>query len=393
MRFRKHASTGLLLALSVIVFATPSGALAKSHTRPHKPHRSSGAVHKTHTVSFYARVVRSSARGLVVRTSSGKLLSFSAKQLRRASTPKPTRRHPKPTRRHPKPSRRHPKPSRRHPKAHGKGLRRASDIQVTAGSVVVNIIGLQPGALVQITETTDPDGNVTITITLPPPPPPGSGPEVASGIVSELDSDAFDVQTSDGSDLRFNMAADSLSNLNLQTCDTVDVTYHQDAGILVADSVTVTGASVSGDCAPTQDATGEITQVSADGLTISADQGPLTFAVDPSTGITDGYQVGDLVDVTYTQNDDGSLTATDVQFVEEDTSGTVTAVTTNASGGSLTITDDNTGQSETFIPDPNGVQINATAFTGVSVGDEVELTYHQSAGQLVADTVCDDSSS
>jgi hypothetical protein len=33
------------------------------------------------------------------------------------------------------------------------------------------------------------------------------------------------------------------------------------------------------------------------------------------------------------------------------------------------------------------VQINAGAFSGVSVGDKIALNYHQSAGQLVADVV------
>jgi hypothetical protein len=255
---------------------------------------------------------------------------------------------------------------------------------VSSGNVVVNIVGLQPGVLVQITEATDANGNVTITITLPPP----SGEESASGIVSEVNSGAFMIQAGDGSNLRLHMSDAALSNLNLQACDTVDVTYHQNAGILIADSVNTTGTATSGACTPTQDATGKITQVSADSLTINGDQGPVTFSVSPSSGLTAGYQVGDLVDVTYTQASDGTLNATNVQFVEEDTSGQVTSVTTSVSGGSLTITDDNSGQSETFHADPvNGVQINAHAFSGVSVGDQIELSYHQSAGQLVADTV------
>jgi hypothetical protein len=309
-------------------------------------------------VSFYARVVRASANGLVVRRD-GKLLSFSAHQIKRAKMP----------------------PRHKHPKHRG---HRALDIQLSSGNVVVNILGLQPGALVQITETTDDSGAVTITITLPP----ASGQESAGGLVTEVGRDGFMVQSSDGSDLRFHMSAQSLSSLNLQTCNTVEVSYHQDAGMLIADSVTITGSSTAGDCAPTQDATGVITQVSAAGLTINGEQGPVTFSVDPSSGRTDGFQVGDVVDVTYTQNSDGTLQATDVQFVEQDTSGRVTSVTTSVGGGSLTITDDNNAKSETFNADPqNGVHINAHAFNGVSVGDQIEVTYHQSAGQLVADTV------
>jgi hypothetical protein len=368
-RIAPATAVALLLALPAAAPAAASSAAGHksanrtAHHRP-APRQSQHArpKHRAHSVSFYARVVRSSARGLTVRTSAGKIVAFSARQIKRAGMPK---RH-----------------KHRNGRAHG--FQRAFDLQVSSGNVVVNILGLQPGVLVQITETTDADGNVTITITLPPP----SGEESASGVVTELDSDAFLLQAGDGSQLRLHMSEGALSNLHLQTCDTVEVSYHQDAGILIADTVSNTGTSTSGDCTPTQDATGEITQVSADSLTINGEQGPVTFTVDPSSGLTGGYQVGDLVDVTYTQSSDGTLNATNVQFVEEDTSGPVTSVTTSAHGGSLTITDDNNGQSETFHADPaNGVQINAHAFNGVSVGDQIELSYHQSAGQLVADTV------
>lgn len=347
---------GLRLVTAAILMAVPAGAIvgapgALAHSRPaHHRHHRARHHSRTHTASFYARVVRASANGLVVRTLNGKTLTFSSKQLRHR---------------------------------HHAGLARLA-AQGGSPQVVVNILGLQPGVMVQVTETTDANGNLTITITLAS----QSGPQDATGLVSEVDNDAFMVQTGDGNSLRFHMAADALSNLNLQSCDTVAVTYHQDAGILIADSVNVTGSSSSGDCAPTQDATGTITAVASDSITINTDQGPLTASVDPSSGLTDGFQVGDLVDVTYTQNSDGSLSATDVQYAEEETTGQVTAVTTSTNGGSVTILDDNTGQSETFVSDPsNGVQINAHAFNGVSVGDQLDICYHQSGGQLVADTV------
>jgi hypothetical protein len=358
MRRYKLATVAVLLAVPASAIAAPSIAVARSSPTHHRSHHVTGRGHKAHTVSFYARVVRASANGLIVRATDGKRLSFSSNQIRRAGMP----------------------PRHKHPKGRGHRVQRALDIQVSSGNVVVNILGLQPGVLVQITETTHANGTVTITITLPP----QSGQQNASGLVTEIDSDGFMVRTGDAFDLRFHISADALSNLNLQACNTVDVSYHQDAGMLIADSVSITGTSTAGDCAPTQDATGVITQVSANGLTINGDQGPLTFSVDPSSGNTGGFQVGDLVDVTYTQNSDGTLQATDVQFVEQDTSGRVTAV----NGGSLTITDDNSGQSETFIADPHsGVQINAHAFNGVSVGDQIDVTYHQSAGHVVADTV------
>ena len=310
-----------------------------------------------HSVSFYARVVRSSTHGLVLRVADGRTLSFSSKQVRRSRV----------------------KPSQRH-KRHA-----ATDVQASAGSVTINIQGLQPGVTVLITETVDAHGNVTITIAFPPQPPGPGGQQQASGVVTEVDVDAFMVQTGDGSSFRLHMAQDALANLNLQTCDTVDVSYHQDAGMLIADTVNATGTSTTGDCSvdqQTQDDVGTITQISSSGLTINTqDQGALTFSVD-SADVLAGFQVGDVVDVSYLQNSDGSLGAQDVQYVEQDATGTVTAV----SDGSLTITDDSTGQPDTFTADPaQGL------FDGVALGDQVDVNYHQSSGQLIADSVDDQS--
>jgi hypothetical protein len=313
---------------------------------------------RSHTVVYYARVVRSSRHGVRLMTGDGRTVTFTAKQISRKAltSVKP------------------------HSRAHAAG----DTSQINVGSVTINLVGLQPGVTVVVTETVDSSGNVTITITLPPP-SQGSQEQQASGVVTEVDDDAFVVQLADGSDLRLHMNADVLSTLNLSTCNTVTVSYHQDAGLVIADGVQVTGDSTTGDCTPTEDATGTITQVSDQELTISSDSGPLSFNVSDSS-LTDGFQSGDLVDVTYVQNTDGSLTATDVEYVEENSSGTVTAV----SATTMTITDGDTGQSETFVTDPNnGVEIDGSSFQGVSVGDQVDVTYHQSGGQLVADSVCD----
>jgi hypothetical protein len=314
---------------------------------------------KSHTVVFYARVVRSSSHGLVLMTADGKVVSFAARQIKHRPV-------------------RSPVGSR-----HGVRARAAStDVQINAGNVSINILGLQPGVTVLVTETTDSAGKITITITLPSP-SQTTAQQQASGVVTEVDDDAFEIELADGSDLRLHMGSDALSSLSLSTCNTVDVAYHQDAGLLLADGVQVTGNSTTGDCTPTESATGTITQVSDQGLTISTDQGPLTFSAD--SDVTDGFQSGDVVDVTYVQNQDGSLTATDVEYVEQDASGTVTAV----SGTSMTITDSDSGQPETFVTGPNGVEVDGPSFQGVSFGDQVDVTYHQSAGQLVADSVCD----
>jgi hypothetical protein len=323
----------------------------------HKHHRH----HKARKLSFRATVVRATASGLVLRASNGKLLSFSTNQIRAGSLPGAK-------------------------VARARLGRAASDLTFSSGGVVINVRGLQPGTIVEVTETIAGDGSITITITLPP----GPSSEQAVGVVTDVESDSFTMLGADGAPLVMHMTADQLSKLDLQTCQRVDVTYHSDGGVLIAESVTTIGTSSDGSCAPTTDTSGVVTQVSDDGLTVSTDQGPVTFSVDPSSGLTAGFQPGDLVDVTSTANPDGSLTAIDICFVEENVSGSVTAVTTSTHGGSLTVQDDDSGNLVTVYADPtHGVEIDARAFNGVSAGDTVAVTYHQSAGQLIADTVSD----
>jgi hypothetical protein len=50
------------------------------------------------------------------------------------------------------------------------------------------------------------------------------------------------------------------------------------------------------------------------------------------------------------------------------------------SGGSLTIASGRRGRSQTFVADPA-----QDMFTGLSVGQRVLVTYHQTAGGQVAD--------
>jgi hypothetical protein len=318
----------------------------------------------SHTVSFFGRVLRLSAGGLVVRLADGSTMAFSSKQILRKRA-KPARRHT----------------ARRHKHfAH-----RAIDIRLSPGGMSANIRGLQPGVTVLVIETMDSQGGVAITITLPARGSSGvSGEQQASGVVSEVNTDAFVLHTADGSDLRLHMANDTLANLNLQICYIVNITYHQAAGMLIADQVQSTGTSSSGRCATSQDsldAVGTITQVSATSVTISTDQGPLTLSIDPSAGaVTDGFLVGDMVDVTYSQNGYGSLSASDIQYVQQDVVGTVTAV----SVGSITITDVNTRQPDTITADPS-----QAVFAAVAIGDQIDVTYHESSGQLIADAISD----
>jgi hypothetical protein len=141
------------------------------------------------------------------------------------------------------------------------------------------------------------------------------------------------------------------------------------------------GSGAGGDPGDDQLAEGAITQISAGRLAVSTDAGTLSFSVDPSEDLTDGFLVGDLVDVSYYENADGSLVADDVEYVEQDATGTVSAV----SDASLTLVDDATGQPETFSGDPD-----VGLFDGVNAGDAVDVTYHQSAAGPVADAVADD---
>jgi hypothetical protein len=167
-------------------------------------------------VSFYARMVRSTKRGIVLRLADGRTVNVTSTQLRgRSSKRSASRKH--------------------NVRAHA-----------AAGSITTNVEGLEPGVTVLVTEAVDEHGNVTITIALPGL-SGGPGSQTASGVVAEVDQDAFVVETADGSDLRLHMAAGALANLGLQVCDTVDVTYHQHAAILVADSVDDTGSSAGGE--------------------------------------------------------------------------------------------------------------------------------------------------
>jgi hypothetical protein len=314
----------------------------------------SARASRSHTVSFLGRVEHSSRRGLVLRLADGRSATFSSRQVRRTRLSS----------------------SQRH-KRHARAV-------ATPASVTVNIQGLEPGVEVIISETVDGHGDVTITISLPSRSDGYGGEETASGVVSALDTDAFMVQTEDGSELRMHVDASRLNDLGLQVCDGVDVVYHQDAGMLIADRVTDNGSASSADCSDPGllDELGAITQVSGDSITVDTeDQGSITFAVDDAD-ITDGFQVGDVVDVSYTDNGDGTYDASDVEYVEQDVTGTVTAV----SDGSMTIADQDTGQPETFTADPGD-----GTFDGVAVGDQVDVNYHQSGGQKVVDGIDDQS--
>jgi Domain of unknown function (DUF5666) len=164
----------------------------------------------------------------------------------------------------------------------------------------------------------------------------------------------------------------------------VDAQQHWTNTITLPPAAT-SGGSVAPSTDPGADdqvAEGAITQLSATGLSISTDSGALRFSSDPASDLTDGFLIGDVVDVTYAQNADGSLVADDVEYVEQDASGVVTAV----SDASITVDGQADGPPATITGDPA-----LGLFTGVVAGDTVDVTYHQSGSRLVADAIDDQS--
>jgi hypothetical protein len=165
--------------------------------------------------------------------------------------------------------------------------------------------------------------------------------------------------------------------------ETVDAHGHWTIAITLPSTTTTAGGQGDGtgdDSSDDQVAEGTITQVSDTQLSINTGSQQLSFSADPDDDLTDGFLAGDVVDVTYYRNDDGSLSADDVEYVEQDALGAVSAV----SDGSLTLTDQDTGQPDTFTADPE-----MGLFDGVNLGDQVDVTYHQSAGGDVADAIDD----
>jgi hypothetical protein len=172
--------------------------------------------------------------------------------------------------------------------------------------------------------------------------------------------------------------------LTVLVSETVDAVGHWTITITLPPAASSSGAAAPGDdpSAGDQVAEGAITQVSASGLSVSTDSGPLTLSVDPASDLTVGFVIGDIVDVTYADSADGSLVADDVEYVEQDASGVVTAV----SDASVTVGDQADGTAVTVTTDP-GLGL----FTGIAMGDAVDVTYHQSGSRLVADAVDDQS--
>ncbi len=220
---------------------------------------------------------------------------------------------------------------------------------------------LEPGVVVLVTAR--PGSRAGAVITLPG---PGAPEQQARGVVGDVEPDALTLELPGHVELRIHGGA----HAGLRPCQTVAVSYHQDAGLLVADSIRAAGPQARVVC-PARDASGTVTAVSSGGLTISTRGGPsLTFR--GARGATSGFAVGDVVDVAYRRGDLGALQIRHVEYVRRIAQGTVRA----SGDGEVAITDSASGRSLRF----------ATSATPAA-GDHVVIVYHRSAHGLVADVL------
>jgi Domain of unknown function (DUF5666) len=241
---------------------------------------------RAHKMAFYAKVVSSAAKGVVLRLGDGQQLRFGKRELGRHAG---------------------------HRSAH-------------RSSVQINLEGLNPGQVVLITETVDAAGNVTITIKLMPGADPNGDDQDVTGTITALGAGSLTIQADDGSTMTFQ--ADPVLLEGFSVDDQVDVSYYTDAdGSLVADDVEPLDDSGSDD----QDAIGTVTALDAGSITVQVDGGgPMTFQADAD--LLDGVMVGDYVDVSYFTDTDGSLVADDVEPAD-DGSGDGTDSTDDGSSG------------------------------------------------------------
>jgi hypothetical protein len=220
---------------------------------------------------------------------------------------------------------------------------------------------------------------------------PPAGETAAGGVIVETDAGSIKIQLPDGSTLSPALPAGALGyftqNDDLSVCETVSIGYHPGAAGPELDDLVPTGISTSaaisiagGDtCAALSDGTGDvvgtITSIASASVTLDVPGiGSEAFALDPAAGLTDGNELGDLVDVTF--DPAAGNPASDVEWSEAYATGTVTSVGANA----LKLEDAVTGLTETFAPAD-------ASFHGVSIGDRVGIVYWVSAGDPQADDV------
>jgi hypothetical protein len=217
---------------------------------------------RTRKLTFYGTVVSSAKKGAVLRLSDGRSWKVGKKQVKRA---------------------------------HG-------------SSVSISLEGLDKGQVVLITMVTDSGGNVSITIKLVKGhDPTGGEDDEAEGTVTAIDDTSITIDTGD-EEMTFEADADLLEDI--QVGDDVDVTYYGDGDTLVADDVELVDGEAD------DSVVGTVSQVRGDGLTVQVDgEGAMSFEADAD--VLEGVSVGELVEVTYYQEDDGSLVADDVEAADD----------------------------------------------------------------------------
>ncbi len=319
--------------------------------------------------SFHARVSSTAAGRLTVRLGNGSRLSFGASQVNDPGTP--------------------PKP----------GQTVLLTVTRTSGGLKV-VIGRPSSGGHHNTRPGHKNGGGKQRGTGPTGPtgPTGVHPiephSTASGVVTNVGTDSITLQLPDGSTLTPTLPAASLAYLNdnvdVSDCETMTVDYSEGASGPVVDAFMPTGISTGpiseslGDtCADESDGgidvVGTIASLGSASLSISIPgQASQPYSVDPSLDLPDSNEVGDIVDVMYSQNPDGSLSAGSVNYVEAYTTGTVLAV--DNTDGTLSVADAVTGQTDTFGD-------GDASFSGITPGEDVAVDYYVSGGQPQADDV------
>jgi hypothetical protein len=148
----------------------------------------------------------------------------------------------------------------------------------------------------------------------------GDGHLLASGVVTDdTGHGSFGIRTPHGSGLRFSDPQRLFEAAQATQCDAVDVTYHAQGGALVVDALRVTGRSGDGTCAGSQaqrggggEVDGTVTALAPDDSSITLDPGDgtaVTIPV-PDASLLSGVNLGDQVAVT--TDDAGDATGVDV---------------------------------------------------------------------------------
>ncbi|HEY1593810.1 MAG TPA: DUF5666 domain-containing protein [Thermoleophilaceae bacterium] len=266
-------------------YATPRKATRKLRAGVHVSFQSSGGrisslrvKGRARKLAFYGTVVSTAGHGAVFRLGDGKELKLASSR-------------------------------QSHHSGRGHHTRRAS--------VRINLQGLQPGQVVLITENADRTGNLTITIKLvPSSTDPNGDDQDVTGTITAIGATSVTIETDDSSQtMTFQASSDVLDGFDVG--DDVDVTYYAAGdGTLVADDVEPVDDGSDDLGGDDVDALGVVTAIGADSIGIQVDGGgPMTFEAD--SDLTDGFGVGDYVDVTYAQNPDGTFTADDVEYADD----------------------------------------------------------------------------